>query len=393
MRTRIWTCMIAFALLAAMSVADRLAGAELSKKKEVRYTVVKLATLGGTQGAGDGINNRSWVTGLATVDGDQSAHATLWRDGEKTDLGTLGGANSSVIFPSKGENGLVVGVAETGDVQPKGEIFSCAAFFGTPRTGHVCRGFAWRDDAMTGLDPFPGGDNSFAAGVNDRGQIVGWAENGTHDGTCTPPQLLQFRAAIWSDGSIHELSPLGDDATSAATAINESGQVVGISGRCDRARGRFSAEHAVVWDAGSRTPTRLPDLGGVAWNTPTAITHHGDIAGFSDFPGDQGGGLNAHAVLWPRTGGIVDLKVLDGDAISLAFGINDKNQVVGQSIGDAGSRAFLWEEGVLTDLNTVTEDESPFLIFANDINERGEIAGQGCSPCAGETFAVKLIPK
>src|SRR5262249_60900257 len=130
-----------------------------------------------------------------------------------------------------------------------------------------------------------------------------------------------------------------------------------------------------------------------AWNTPAAINHHGDIAGFSDLPGDQGGGLNSHAVLWPRSGGIVDLKTLDGDVLSLAFGINAKVQVVGQSIGAAGSRAFLWEDGVLTDLNDVTEAGSPFLIYANDINDRGEIVGQGCDPCAGETFAVKLIPR
>jgi hypothetical protein len=47
----------------------------------------------------------------------------------------------------------------------------------------------------------------------------------------------------------------------------------------------------------------------------------------------------------------------------------------------------------LTDLNTLTPPGSPFLIYANDINDRGEIAGQGCDQCAGETFAVKLIPR
>ena len=36
---------------------------------------------------------------------------------------------------------------------------------------------------MTGL-PTLGGDNGFATGVNDRGQIVGWAEDNTHDPTC-----------------------------------------------------------------------------------------------------------------------------------------------------------------------------------------------------------------
>ena len=95
----------------------------------------------------------------------------------------------------------------------------------------------------------------------------------------------------------------------------------------------------------------------------------------------------------PRSGGIVDLKTLGDDPLSLAFGINAKGQVVGQSIGAGGSRAILWENGVLMNLNDLVEDGSPFLIFANDINDKGEIAGQGCDPCAGETFAVKLIPQ
>ena len=78
--------------------------------------------------------------------------------------------------------------------------------------------------------------------------------------------------------------------------------------------------------------------------------------------------------------------------ISLAFGINDHGQVVGQSIGAGGSRAFLWEDGVMTDLNTLAAPGSPFLIYANDINDRGEIAGQGCDPCAGESFAIQATP-
>jgi len=199
---------------------------------------------------------------------------------------------------------------------------------------------------------------------------------------------------VWGpkDDDIHELPPLGDDPTSAATAINDRGQAVGISGPCDRARGRFSARHAVLWQDG--TVTNLGDLGGIAWNTPTAINQQGDVAGFSDFPGDDAGGINAHAVLWPRGGKIQDLDVLDGDAISLAFGIDEHGRVVGQSIGVNGSRAFLWENGVLKNLNDLVAPGSPFLIYANDINERGEIAGQGCSDCAsGTTFAVKLIPR
>jgi len=53
--------------------------------------------------------------------------------------------------------------------------------------------------------------------------------------------------------------------------------------------------------------------------------------------------------------------------------------VVGQSIDANGfSRAFLWQNGVMADLNTLVPPGSPFLVYANDINHRSEIAGQAC---------------
>ncbi|MEP6995151.1 MAG: hypothetical protein ABI968_11565, partial [Acidobacteriota bacterium] len=350
MKSRTSICMTVFTLFAALTVPARLAAQDKPEHREAGYSVVNLGGLGGTSSGANSINNRGWVTGLANLTGDQTAHATLWRHGHTFDLGTLGGPNSAVSWPVKNDRGEIVGIAETDTIDPLGETFSCASFFGTPHSGHTCQGFVWRDGVMTAL-PTLGGNNSYATGANNRGQAVGWAENTTHDPTCVAPQVLQFRAVIWGtrDGQIQELSPLPGDTSSAATAINEKGQVVGISGTCDRAVGRFSAAHAVLWHDG--TVTDLGSLGGVAWNTPTAINHHGDIAGFSDFPGDESGGLNAHAVLWTRDGGIQDLSTLSGDSLSLAFGINDRGQVVGLSIGANGVRAFLWQDGVMTDLN------------------------------------------
>jgi probable HAF family extracellular repeat protein len=393
MKPKALTCITGVILLALVTAAVRLVAESRPQENGIRYSVVKLDTLGGTQGGANSINNRGWVTGLANQAGDQTAHATLWLGGRTIDLRTLGGPNSAVSWPVKNDRGEIVGISETADVDPLGETFSCAAFFGTPHTGHSCRGFLWRDGAMRGLGTL-GGNNSYATGANNRGEVVGWAENTTHDSTCTPPQVLQFRAVVWGpkDNQIQELPPFPGDSTSAATAINDRGQVVGISGPCDRARGRFSAKHALLWQNG--VPRDLGSFGGIAWNTPTAINQRGDVAGFADFPGDQGGGLNAHAFLWTGTGPIRDLGVLSGDAISLAFGINNRRHVVGQSIGANGSRAFIYRDGVLTDLNTLVAPGSPFLIYANDINDRGEIAGQGCQQCStGETFAVKLIPR
>src|SRR4030095_918624 len=83
-------------------------------------------------------------------------------------------------------------------------------------------------------------------------------------------RTVRFRAVIWgSKGEIQGLPPLPGDNTSAATAINDKGQVVGISGACGIAVGGVSALHAVIWNNG--VPTNIGDLGGHTWNTTTAI--------------------------------------------------------------------------------------------------------------------------
>src|SRR5215831_8829668 len=192
------------------------------------------------------------------------------------------GANSAVAWPVKNNLGLIAGISDTAENNPLGEAFSCWPFFtpGSP-TGKICNGFRWRNGVMESLPPFAGGYNSYATAANNSGQIVGWAENGVHDPSCDPAfQTLQFRAAIWQpDGAMQELPPLPGDSTSAATAINDWGEVVGISGACGVAVGGVSAAHAVLWENG--VPVNLGDLGGHSWNTPAAINNQGVIVGFA----------------------------------------------------------------------------------------------------------------
>jgi probable HAF family extracellular repeat protein len=288
-------------------------------------------------------------------------------------------------------HGLISGISDTSIVDPLGEIWSCAEGFFPSSSGHTCQGFAWKDNVMRAL-PTLGGNNGFAAGDNNFGQIVGWAETTYHDPTCIPPQVLQFEAVIYGPGQeqIQPLPPLPGDVDGAATAINEQGQVVGISGICANAIGGLTAAHAVLWENG--TPTNIGNLGGVAWNTPTAINNRGAIVGFSDLPGDSAANPNYHAFLWTKNGGIQDLNTLPGDTMSIAWGINDQGQVVGQSIGSAGSRAFLWQNGVMTDLNTLVPQGSLSLVYANDINSSGEIVGGASNSTTGDSPAFLAIP-
>ena len=49
-----------------------------------------------------------------------------------TDLGTLGGPNSSVTWNVKNTDGIIVGISQTADPEPLGEAWSSAAFYGAP---------------------------------------------------------------------------------------------------------------------------------------------------------------------------------------------------------------------------------------------------------------------
>jgi probable HAF family extracellular repeat protein len=355
------------------------------------YEIVALPLLSGTQSAADAINSQGVLAGYATLAGNTVQHATLWRDGTIEDLGTLGGPNSGVLWPGLNDWGVAAGVAETADLQPRGEAWSCSAFFPTT-TGHICRGFAYRDRQMIKM-PTLGGDNSFATEVNDRGLVVGWAETPVVDPTCNYPQVLQFRAAVWDPATnqIHQLRPLHGDSASAATAINEQGQVVGISGKCDIAVGRFSARRAVMWDHGRVTD--IGGLGGIAWNTAMALNNEGVVVGFADTTGDQSGAPNFHAFIWTSESGIQDIGTLSGDNLSEALDINDRGQVVGISIGNSGTRAFIWQNGKMTNLQSLLPPGYPDqLESAQGINDQGQITGYMADPSTGQQLTFLATP-
>jgi probable HAF family extracellular repeat protein len=372
-------------------------GPDAKLASNAAYQVVKFASsLGGTQSRGMSINNQGWVAGWSNQPGDAIRHAALWKDGVITDLRTLGGPSSTVPWPGLNNSGMIVGISQTAEVDPLNEDWSCEAGGFLPNaTNLICRGFAWENGVMQEL-PTLGGNHGFATSVNNRGQVVGWAETTVHDPTCTGVQILQFRAVLWEPkkDTKQELPPLHGDSTSAATAINDSGEAVGISGDCDQAVGRFSARHGVLWENG--TVTEIPNLGGVTWHTPMAINERGDVVGFSNppGPGDPEGEFIAHAFLWTKhSDKAKDLGVLEGDFFSEAFAVNSRGQVVGVSFGGPnGARAFLYEGGVLKNLNDLVDIAPDVLLSAQDINDAGQITGRVRDHVSGQVLVFVATP-
>ena len=110
------------------------------------------------------------------------------------------------------------------------------------------------------------------------------------------------------------------------------------------------------------------------------INEAGDVVGFSNpaGPGDPEGEFIAQAFLWTY-GAPTATKIgtLDGDPVSQAHAINAQRQVVGVSFGTpgVGPRAFIYQDGVLS-----------------DINDAGQITGRLLDAATGETLMFVATP-
>ena len=260
--------------------------------------------------------------------------------------------------------------------------------------------------------PLLGGHNGSAGQINNRGEAVGFAENGVRDPSAQPgresmaPDPRFSILKLWYGDRDRArygnfiLSP--GDTVGMAIGINDDGQAVGSSGSCaNTVIPPFAAGlHAVLWDKdgaahdlGNLGGTGNPDLLAIG-NVANAINNRGQVAGVSAMSGNT----TTHAFLWTKERGkMLDLGTLSGDVNSAALGINDRGEMVGASFGAAGPingnpRAFLWKDGMMTDLNDLIPANSPLhLLTAFGINDAGEIAGFGVTG-SGDLHAFLATP-
>jgi probable HAF family extracellular repeat protein len=356
-----------------------------------RYTITDLGALGPT-GQPYSIANNGLIGGTAVLSG-ATEHAVLFYEGLKGDLATPGlGGQNSIAF-SANERGQAVGEAETSTSDAHGEDFCGFKALGLPAAGTTCLPFLWQYAVMTPL-PTLGGSNGTANQVNKSGTVAGLAENSTLDPNCPAPQKLQFKPVIWQEGEAQELPTSSGDLEGVAYSVNDHGQAVGGSGSCaafsEITSFYLQPLHALLWETG--TVTDLGNLGGTGQglgNLAFKINNNGQVVGYSDLKGNA----NFHAFLWTSGTGMQDLGTLTGDVNSVGVNINDEGQVVGASLdANFNPRGFLWQNGTMTDLNTLVPANSPLLlILACGINASGQIVGVAVTS-TGEAHGYLLSP-
>jgi probable HAF family extracellular repeat protein len=456
-------CVI-MATLFALTIPTPLSGQSNPGRKHWHhhYKLINIGTFGGPQnyingddllvpyiGSSQDINNAGALIGWAdtsTLDPNPNfcfnadcytSHAFQWRNGVRTDLGVLpGGWNSATSWISA--SGLIAGASQNGEFDPLDT--------GYPED----RAVLWQNGKIIDLGTLPeGGYESGAEAVNSRGQVVGWALNTVPDSYSMalsssiynfyePIYPYQSRAFLWQGGAMQDLGTLGTGTDAYAMAINERGQVVGVSYTnstpnqiptgCSFNGALIPTQDPFLWENGKMID--LGTLGGTC-GLPYWMNNQGQVVGQSDLTGD----LSSHPFLWTTNKGMQDMGTLGGssgsasmitdfgivvggtllagdsqidaflwdgkmhdlgalDGCSYAFAINDFGQVVGNWGGaDCTEGAFLWEDGgPMVDLNTLVHSNSGLAVQgAIQISDLGEIVGSSVD-VDGNSYAILLIP-
>jgi probable HAF family extracellular repeat protein len=270
------------------------------------------------------VNERGQVVGTSST-ASGSYHAFSWTQaGGMIDLGTLGTLSYGYAV---NDSGQVAGVSET----PSGDwhAFSWTSGGGMVDLGSLeCSDIqwcAWATAVQNGYKPVHLNERSlvelrFPPVTHFRaGQVAVTA--GRRGGTDP------WRALVWTEESgWTDVGKLPGAFDTVATTMNNRGDVAGYS--------EGYGYRAFLWtQAGG-----MVDLGtfGGTFSSATAINDSGQVVGWSTTSDDT-----ARPFVWTQAGGMIDLGTLGG--AGGARDINERGQVVGSSTNVAGqSHATLW---------------------------------------------------
>jgi len=337
------------------------------------YHVTDLGTLGKAAGASgaDGINDRGQIVCHYSLDeGDTPQLPFLWENGTLKRLH---------LPPHIYDNG-----ERPWSINNRGELAGTVSVEDENHGACLIRGHL---KLLKRLGEGFALNQSEAYGINDSGQIVGYAA------IKRDPHIvvdLIPHAVLWQNGVVHDLGTLGGPA-SVAFVINEKGDVVGIS---DALHGK---NYVFLYHAGKLAPLSSPPE--KADFSPIGMNGLDQIVGTSYAKSvDKYGEPRSVPVLWS---GKVLTNLCRGNKkykYGTANAINFEGQIVG-SVNDGAAdydggyadHAELWQDGISYDLNKRIQPGAGWMLTeATSINSHGWIVGTGIHN--GHTRAFLLTP-
>ena len=249
------------------------------------------------------------------------------------------------------------------------------------RPDNSYHGFLWDNGNVTDLGTLSGGHVSAASDINDAGQICGWSD---------AQKLGPARAFLWHNGVMKDLGVIGG-ASSIAEAVNAAGEVAGESTVTEGVVHAFKWSNGVMHDLGAlggqySRGHDINDAGDVVGDVGnTAFLHSGGsmvaIPSFqSAYAINNAGEIvgGPEACFRDAMGNIIPAPGVQGE--SVAASLNDSKRVVGWVYTEPSSVfAFRWDVATqdFENLNDLVDplDNGDTLAGAFDINQKGQIVG------------------
>lgn len=294
-----------------------------------RYRIADLGDLGGNTIRVYGLNDEGLATGMATRhDGDNRGVAFL----------SFAGRMRGMTYKGNPTYGRAVNNHRV-----------VAGHDGYMFMRHELQAWTWERGQRRKIVDADGSGLGVAYDINDAGQVA-------------------VDGAVFTDGTLTRIpTPTGYTATSAR-AINQRGDAVGLHHPDSLQR----EPCAFTWFDGVMTVLDIPG----AWaHEARGVNGARQVCGTLRWTARTPG----HAFIW-HEGTLTELGNVPGGAGTRARAINDAGVVVGEATRPSASPcAFVWMDGVMHDMNDLLDAESSGwkLLGAADINNRGQIVGQG----------------
>ncbi|BCL35706.1 hypothetical protein [Nostoc sp. MS1] len=336
----------------------------------VAASINDFGVIAGRYDTGAAFTNQNATTGANQTNNVRQGF--IWKNGTQTPLTSTGVKNGESNFGAP--NGAVVTLLTptVNTISNLGVVLGTADEVRQPVPKATDRALVWQKNGssydLTINDL--GGVESYFLDINNNNQIVG--RNILSSG---------YEKTIYSEnGVIKELATLGGDG-GTARAINNRGQIVGYVDSDSVLDGNF-VNTAVIWQKDAKGVYQLKDLGtfGAEQATLREINDQGDIIGSTS---NGSGASTASTPFMLRGDEFTALGSLGGNTGSVNA-LNEFKQVVGASqIASGTNHAYIWNQGVMTDLNNLITTPLTYngatvtINNAVSINNFGEIVATG----------------